>query len=330
MTTQRQRRFDDPGQPDAKILTQQGHVLRQQGDLSAAADTYFRALAAQPTYGLAHQALGFVLLRLQQYPQAALHFAKALALQPETARLHIGYGHALCGLDEYEPALEHYRRALLLKPDSPVAAFRLAHALRRLNRLEESLPYYQRAVQHHPAKPVIHYGYAAALIALGRIPEGFRQYEGRWRRVQPDVAAPVWQGEDLTGQSILLYREQGLGDTIQFVRYVPEVARRGGRVILQCQPPLARLLRTLDGVDQIVAKTAAAPPVTYHCSVMSLAYMTQSTLATLSAPVPYLIKRPKRRPSTPALSPPRTPLQGGSGVGGRQRDGQRSRALDWV
>ncbi|WP_089941545.1 tetratricopeptide repeat protein [Candidatus Entotheonella palauensis] len=292
MTTTCSFRLDDTGQPNAKTFTQQGHRLYRRGDPSSAIAAYHRALAAQPTYGPAHQALGFVWLQKQHYAQAVLHFVKALALQPESARLHVGYGMALCGIDQYEQAIEHYRHALYLKPDAPGATYQLAQALRRLNRVEESLPYYEQALRQRPEHMAIRYNYAAALLTLGRFQEGFRQYERRWRRVQPHGAAPQWQGEDLTGKSILLYREQGYGDTIQFARHVPEVTRRGGQVILQCQQPLVRLLRTLEGVTQVEAKAEAIAPIDYQVSVMSLAYATQSTLATVPAQVPYL-KVPK-------------------------------------
>ncbi len=279
---------DDLGQADAKTLTQLGNVLRRQGDLPAAVAAYHQALIAQPSYGTAHAELGFVLLQQQQYPQAILHFVEALAWQPENARLHIGYGNALCGIAQYEQAIEHYQRALLLKPDAPVALYQLAQALRRLNRVEESLPYYQRALEQRPEDKAIRYGYGVALLALGHLSEGFVEYEGRWRRMHPDVAARPWRGEDLSGRTILLYREQGLGDTIQFARYVPKVAEGGGRVILLCQPPLVRLLQTLEGVHQVVDKAEAMPPINYHCSVMSLPYVVQSTWATLPTHVPYL------------------------------------------
>lgn len=318
--------LDDTGLPDAKTSIRQGHRLRQQGDWLAAFAAYQRALAVQPACGLAHQALGFTLLQQQLYPEAVLHLAKALRLQPESARLHVGYGNALCGLDQYEQALGHYRRALALRPNVPAITFRLAHALRRLNRLEESLGYYQQALQQCPENPSMHYDYAAALIALGRLREGFRQYEGRRRRIQPDVA-PTWRGENLKGRTILLYREQGLGDTIQFVRFVPEVARRGAKVILQCQSPLVRLCRTLAGVHQVVVNFEDLPPLDYQCSVMSLVDATQATWATLSAEVPYLRVPQEVHHPLPQAHPGRPLKVGVSWAGATETDYDRERSI---
>ena len=131
---------------------------------------------------------------------------------------------------------------------------------------------------------------------MGRLEEGFREYESRWdveALGAPTLPQPRWTGQKLHGETVLLYAEQGLGDTLQFCRYAPMVAAAGGRVILVVPKALRRLLTTLDGVAAVLSEEDdVLPPFDYQCPLLSLPFAFGTTMATIPAPVPYLSADP--------------------------------------
>jgi len=153
--------------------------------------------------------------------------------------------------------------------------------------------HYERAVELDPTSAGGHYNLGLARLRQGRFAEGWREHEWRWdfrelrlrrRRFTP----PQWRGEALHGETILLHAEQGLGDTLQFVRYAPLVAERGGRVVLEAQAPLARLLRNLPGISQTIAFGEPLPEFALHCPLMSLPLVFGTSLETIPGQSAYL------------------------------------------
>jgi hypothetical protein len=148
--------------------------------------------------------------------------------------------------------------------------------LQQLRRLDEAMESFERALALNPQEPEAHFQQAMCRLALGDFAEGWRQYEWRWKARQlessvRDMAAPLWLGaEDLGGRTVLLHGEQGFGDVLQFCRYAPAVAARGGRVVLEVLAGLERLLARLDGVERIVTRGHPLPPCDVHAPLMSL------------------------------------------------------------
>jgi hypothetical protein len=152
---------------------------------------------------------------------------------------------------------------------------------------------YRRGLALDPASPGGRYNLALALLREGSFREGWLLHESRWdfrelklrRRYFPQ---PQWKGESLTGKTILLHAEQGLGDTLQFVRYLPLVAALGGRVVLEVQPRLFRLLQSMEGAERVLARGESLPGFDCHCPLMSLPLLFDTTPETIPAATPYL------------------------------------------
>jgi hypothetical protein len=164
--------------------------------------------------------------------------------------------------------------------------------MRRADRAR-MMRHYERALELDPVSPGGHYNLALAYLREGRYREGWIHHEWRWdfrelKLRRREFAAPQWKGEPLHGETILLHAEQGLGDTLQFVRYAPLVAERGGRVILEAQPRLVRLLRGLPGVSEVVARGQAPPEFAWQCPLMSLPLAFGTTMDTIPLRIPYL------------------------------------------
>src|SRR5579863_4110713 len=143
----------------------------------------------------------------------------------------------------------------------------------QLKRVDEAIASYDAALAIRKDYADAHFNKALALLTRGAYASGFEEYEWRWRRTgmppQKSRGKPLWLGEySLARKTILLHAEQGLGDTIQFVRYAPLLAQRGAKVTIEAQPPLARLLTGMAGVSKTIARGEAAPPCDFQCSLM--------------------------------------------------------------
>jgi len=195
-------------------------------------------------------------------------------------------------LDRVEEAEGLHRRAIAIKPDFADAHYNLGVALHGQGRFDEALASYDEAARLNPEFVDARWNRAFLWLTMGRFAEGWREHEWRWRRKhQPprSFPQPLWKGEPIAGRTILLHNEQGVGDTLQFVRYAPLVAAQGARVLVQVQRPLARLVRaSLDGGIEVLAEGDLLPPFDLHAPLLSLPLAFATTLETVPARIPYL------------------------------------------
>jgi Flp pilus assembly protein TadD len=275
-----------------------GVIALQDGRQTLAVDWISTAIGINDNEAVYHANLGVALRQVRRLEDAVLAFAAALRLNDDDAPTHCNLGVALRELGRHEDAIAAYRAALCMTPADVNAHSNLGNCLRDLGRCDEAMRAYQTALAIAPNYAQAHHNLAITLLLTGRFRDGWAQYEWRWRTndflpyVRP-FAQPVWQGEDLTGKTILLHAEQGMGDTIQFCRYVALVAARGGRVLLEVHPPLTRLLAGLAGAATIIAKGDVLPPFDLHCPLMSLPRAFDTASDTIPAAVPYLAAEPE-------------------------------------
>lgn len=261
---------------DAKALNNRGHALGALNRFDEALASYDRAIALRPDYAETYANRVLPLQALRRQDEALESSDRAIALKPDYADAHHNRASALYGLRRLHEAVASCDRALALKPDFAEAWDSRAVALSELGRLEEALESLERALALKPDYAEAHHDMAMCRLALGDYARGWAEYEWRWKSRQLSrqaraLAAPLWLGrEDIRGLTILLHAEQGLGDTLQFCRYVPRVAALGARVVLDVQPGLKRLLSRLDGVDMIIGRGEALPPHDVQTPLMSL------------------------------------------------------------
>ena len=268
-----------------------------------------KCAAASPNTADYHQWYGNWLLRSKQYEIAIEELDKLIQIQPDLAEAHSNRGIALQALNRIDEALDSYNTAIALKPDAAqpysnrgsvfklrnqldaaIADFResmrlsprsaipysnLGEALRDKRQLDAAISNYDKAIELEPHDPVAYWNKGLALLTMGKLAEGFALYERRWDDSMRDskwsFTQPLWLGDTpLKGKTLLLHAEQGLGDTIQFCRYVPLAAAMGASIVLEVQKPLVILLQSLDGAAQIVAKGEPLPDFDYHCPLLSL------------------------------------------------------------
>lgn len=285
---------------DATVLHRFGDALRAAGDLAGASEVYQRALALRPDWPEVRNSLVVALVGLGRLDEAAEQCRLAIAAAPEQAVLHDNLGAILAAQGEFAAAIACHRRALALQPALVAAHNNLGNALRDSGRLDEAVASFQQALRYQPDHAAAHVGLALTYLLQGDLLRGFAEFEWRWRwpeytPVPLTFAEPQWDGGDLAGRTILLHAEQGFGDTLQFVRYVPRLAARGGRVVLAAQPALAPLLARLPGVIRLLGEEELVPPFDVHAPLLSLPHLFGTTLATVPAEVPYLTADPARQ-----------------------------------
>ena len=259
-----------------------------------AAACFNRALEIRPDFPAALINLGIAVFEQGQIENAIEAYDRAIALAPNLAAAHSNRGNAFYRQDRFSEALASYDRALAIQPDYAPGLSNRGNMLVALGRHEEALASYAKALTLRPDDADCRSNRALLLLLLGRFSEGWREYDYRRKRrtwVPPPVDGEQWRGEDLRGKRLLIYDEQGFGDTLQFCRYAPLAAARG-RVAVAVRPPLARLLGSLAGIEQVVTEGDTLPPFDFCCSLLSLPQIFDTTLDTIPAQVPYLAADP--------------------------------------
>ncbi len=297
---------------------------------------YDKALSFDANSVTAHHNRATALETLGRFDEALAAYERAIALNPDSAESHSNRGNVLRALQRYDEALSAYAEAIALNPGIAEIYSNQGNLLIDLGRYREALASFDKALALKPDFAEANYNKGLLLLLLGNYREGWRLHEWRWKTgKQKDFARnfqqPLWLNDaPLDGQTILLHAEQGLGDTIQFVRYVPMVAALGAKVILEVPTTLAPLLRTLKGDFTLVEKGDILPGFDRHSPLMSLPLAFATTVDSIPAPIPYLVadaqKRAMWRERLGPKSKPRIGLAW-SGAASHSNDRHRSMAL---
>ncbi len=314
---------DTKARPEsAETLQHLGEAQERAGDLQAAANFYQRALALQPKSAELHCHLARALYRGGALQPAAELYRRALVLDPKKHEIYNDLGLVLADLGNFEAALEVFRRSLINNPRSAKTIGGLGRLFERKGDLISASEAYRDAIKLAPKLPAAYVDLGFELYGLGELAEasdcfarlralqpdsaeatvnlglihllqgdlgvGWAEYESRWKVGVGDERKLMqrrWKGEALGGERILLYAEQGLGDTMQFVRYVPLVAERGGKVVLEVQPALYGLLAGTAGAARVIRRGEALPEFIWQCPLMSLPLALGTELDTIPASV---------------------------------------------
>ena len=316
-----------------------GNALKDASDHEGALKHYRAAWTLKPEYLEAARACGAMLVRLERFDEAVEHYGAALDRHPGDSKLCGGLGVALwklrrpaaaaalrravaldpastdlrCHLHDVldwlgndEEDEEQLRLGLAQEADSPSLLAALGQSLISQGRIDEGLECCRAALKvdpdHHNARLARgRANFLAGRYAIGW-PDRYRLVKGLDRRPK-GTSGSEWEGQDLAGQSILLYGEQGLGDVIQYARYAPLVAEGGARVVVACKPRLVSLLRRIPGIDSVVPDDQPPPPTAWHCSLLDVPAVWGHDVDAIPAACPYL---PPRVRQTPVLPPARS------------------------
>ena len=262
-------------------------------DWSASIPAYERALKLRPQSPQVLCNLGMAYLARRNYTDALRCFAQASVLPPPIPEVFNGLGVACKALNRPTEAIEAFRKALALRPTELDWRCNLGNTYAALHRFEEAHAAYNQVLQLKPGDGAARFGKSLAHLVCGQFKEGFALYESRWeselRGCKRAFLKPEWDGEtSLAGKTILAHCEQGLGDTIQFVRYVRLLTERNAKVWLEVQPSLVDLCKTIPGDITVFAEKSAPDSYDLTCSLLSLPRLLKTTLTTVPSACPYL------------------------------------------
>jgi tetratricopeptide (TPR) repeat protein len=287
--------------PDyVEALSNLGTVLQELGRLDEAVEIYRQAIAHQPAFAMAYTNLGTALKEQGKFIDAIAAYKQSLILCPNSDSVLANLGGVFLELQRYADAEAACRKAIALNPVTAIAHYNLGATCKAQNKLADAAAAFRAAVVANTEFTEAHFGLAQVLLLHGDFLEGWEEYEWRWKLAEYDWVKklpetqhkPRWQGQPLDGKTILIYAEQGLGDTIQFARFIPKVVARGGRVVFAVHPPLVELLSCIDDVTIVPLTQSPLPAFDVHCPLLSLPRLFGTTLETIPVQHPYLHAEP--------------------------------------
>jgi Flp pilus assembly protein TadD len=279
------------GPLDATAWNGLAKSLQAQGEYTQAILSYCRAIELQPAYADAHYNLGTLYAQMERDDDAVTSYLRTLELDPNHAHALSNLGNVLRLSGRFEEATVCFQRAMMLQPQNAELCHNLACGLSAQGKIREAASTWEEVLAMDPNHAEAHFNRAGLWLLTGDFQRGLLELEWRWRTEQQKprgFSVPEWNGEPLKGRTIMLHAEQGLGDTIQFVRYAPLVQQIGATVIVECQRGLRNLLQSCAGIDRLIEFGDELPAFDVHAPLVSLPRIFRTRLESIPANVPYL------------------------------------------
>ena len=282
---------------DAEAHGNLGTVLQAQGRLDEAAASGRQAVALNPGSASAHFNLGNTLSAQFNFSLAVDCYREAIALLtkgvagPDIADVRYNLATAFYELGEFDESKAEFEAVLQVRPAWVEAHHNLSNVLMGQGDYAGSAAFCQRALDLQPDFAKAHYNRAVLSLLAGSFELGWTEYEWRWKagNIPPrELARPEWQGDPLSGQTILLFDEQGMGDTFQFIRFASIVKNLGATVIVECFKPLVPLLTRCGGIDRLIGEGDPLPDFDLHSALLSLPGKLKTRLDSIPAAIPYV------------------------------------------
>jgi len=281
-----------------EALENLGSALKENGQLDAAVVSYHEALAIKPNSEQLHYNLGNALRELGKRKEAVESFRKAISIKPDYAEAHYNLGNIFIDLGDPEGAVVSFKKALTHNPGHDNSHSNLGAVLLGLGDHNKAAESIQNALNISPEDARAHYNLGLAQLAMGDFQNGWNNYAWRWKtdeyssRIR-NYKEPLWNGSDLEGKTIFIYGEQGLGDDIQFVRYLPILREYGACVVLHTPEPLYQLFKGSGLADHLVGPKETPPSFDCHLPILDVPRLVNTTLETIPSQKSYLQVTPK-------------------------------------
>jgi tetratricopeptide (TPR) repeat protein len=268
-----------------------GDALRENQQIDEAILSYQKAIQLNPTLEDAYNNIGVCLKEKGLLDEAILYYQKALQLNPKFSGAYNNLGVVYNEKQQYNNAIFCYQKAFQIDPNSAETYNNLGCVLQDRGDFDNALINFKKALQLDPQNADAHLNLSFLLLLSGNFNRGWKEFSWRLKRKDSqryDFSQPLWDGANIDGLTILLHTEQGLGDTLQFIRYAPFIAQNGAKVIVACQREVCALLRTVEGIEQVIERGEDLPDFNVYCPLLSLPLLLNATLESIPAKVPYV------------------------------------------
>ena len=270
-----------------------GYTLYYLEKLDEAIEAYKKSISLKPDYAEAYSNLGVALKNQDKLDEAIEAIKKSISLKPNDAEAYSNLGVALKNQGKFNESIEAHKKSILLRPSRAEAYNNLGNALKEYGRLEDALENYNKSISLKPDYAEAHCNMSYIYNLYGDLKKGLELYEWRQKQQKPPVRAPkknlIWDGvKPLSGKNFLVYEEQGLGDIIQFCRYLPLLKQRGAKVIFKVKKKMHSILDTMDSDIVLVDSFLDNVHIDFESPIMSLPFLFNTNLDTIPAKIPYL------------------------------------------
>lgn len=277
----------------AEILSLLGTAKYQSGDTIEGLKFLYQSIQLEPNNPEAYNNIGNALKDLNQFDEAIKCYNLAINLKPKYPHAFNNRGVAQKELGKFEDAISSYAKAIELKSDYAEPHNNIANIYADQRKIAKAIEHYNKAISIDPNYPLSQWNKALLKLLLGEYEEGWQLYEWRWKHDAKDLirkyAGPQWLGDKpLIHKTIFIYSEQGLGDTIQFCRYIKNLSDLGAKVIFEVQKPLVKVLQNLEGVHLITTQDAPIPKFDFHCPLLSLPLAFKTSVDTIPNKISYI------------------------------------------
>ncbi len=290
-----------------------GRAYEHLNDEEKALQAYIKATKINPEYGNAWLNAGKIYHLSGAHEDALRYYGKALKTLKNSQAVYNNLGSLLKTMGRYKDSEDTYRKGIKLYPNSPGMLYNMGNLMRDECRPEEAIKCFEKSLKIDNDVPGVHWNLALAHLLSGNIKEGFKEYLWRWDYDQfptkkRHFAQPMWDGKPFNGKTLFIYLEQGVGDWIQFARWIPEVVKKKGKtgkLIVECHSGLKKLFSEIPGVDHVQYREETPPPFDTQVPYMTLPYLFQNTLENMPKKTPYLTvpKAAKHKVSESVIKP---------------------------
>jgi len=274
-----------------------GEICRVTGRLEEAIAEFQQAISINEDLPEGHYNSGLALIGLRRYEEAIMAFKAAIKLRPAHSQAYNNLGNLFFEAGRFDEAKTAFYRAIEIKPDFAEARNNLGNLFMEEGRLDDATSTYLHALESRLDYADARLNYGLLLLLRGDFVRGWPYYEARWGLSKAAVrkfSQPMWNGEILAGKRILVHAEQGFGDAIQFVRYAPLIAKRGGKIVIECPGTLVELFGSVKDAPEVIAAGDPLPPFDVHIPMLSQPFIFRTTLKTIPNEIPYLLAPPDR------------------------------------
>ena len=284
---------------DASVLFLYGTAEYQLGNRLEGIALIYQSLQIEPNNPDGYNNIGNALKDMNQFEEAINCYDLAIGLRPNYAHALNNKGVALKELSRFDEAINCYRDAIKFKPDYAEPHNNIANIYATQNKTDEALELYDKAISIDPNYAPSYWNKSLLKLLVGDYKEGWNLYEWRWKygakNLIRDFKKPLWLGEQsLNGKIIFIYAEQGLGDTIQFCRYIKLLENLGAKVIFEVQKPLVKVLQNLEGVHAITTQETPLPEFDFHCPLLSLPLAFKTLTNNIPNQISYIQADPQK------------------------------------